>query len=141
MRSESPSIPTAMLLMVERCAVSANLIFNEQAAASEKVQAVPSLLMSTGSEVPSGGGSPIAPSSVTGNVFRGKTLLPPRPALVPPAPPAPPPMDTWDFFNGIVTAAPGWRPHSRRGKKNATGGAGGVGGGVVQRRGRRCHFG
>ncbi len=96
MRSESPSIPTAMLLMVERCAVSANLIFNEQAAASEKVQAVPSLLMFTGSEVPSGGGSPIAPSSVTGNVFRGKTLLPPRPALVPPAPP---PMDTWDFFN------------------------------------------
>jgi hypothetical protein len=96
MRSESPSIPTAMLLLVERCAVGANLIFNEQPAVSERTQPNPSLLMYTGSEVPTGGGNPIAPSSVTGNVFRGATLLPPRPVLVPPAPP---PMDTWHFFN------------------------------------------
>jgi Family of unknown function (DUF6519) len=95
LRSESPSIPAALLLMVERCAVTGNLIFNEQAATANQRHA-PSLVMFPGSETPSIGGEPVAPVSVTGNVFRGRALLPPRPPLTPPAPP---PMDSWDFFN------------------------------------------
>ncbi len=95
-RSESLVIPAAMLLMVERCAVSGNLILNEELKATGRQLSTPSLVLLPGTEMPINGKEPIAPVAVTGNVFRGQALLPPRPALTPPAPP---PMDSWDFFN------------------------------------------
>jgi len=95
-RGQSALTPVAMVVLVERCAVTGNLVLNEQQGGGPQTFTPSSFFLFAGSETPSGGGTPIAPVTITGNVFRGLTLLPPRPVLTPPVPP---PLDKWDFFN------------------------------------------
>jgi hypothetical protein len=78
--------PTIGVLMVERNAITGNMV------ASDQVRGVSLLLLPGGSD-PAGGGKPNAETAVTGNVFRGYPVLPPRFL--------PAPFDNWYVFNAI----------------------------------------
>jgi hypothetical protein len=87
-RNQSPLLPAVAIFLAERCATTGNIIANEQLAGTD--QRGPSLQLFQLNEAAA------ATSAVTGNVFKGKAQLPPRPPL---NPAAPAPMDTWHFFN------------------------------------------
>ncbi len=89
--SQSATLPTAIILAVNRCAITGNLALNQNTTATNK-DAIYSLLLYAGTETPRTGDA-FAPVTVTGNVFRGAAILPARPATVPA------PLNTWHPFN------------------------------------------
>jgi hypothetical protein len=107
-----PSVPVALLLLVDRCSVAGNLILSEETPPREAPVFVPAFTLvnvrfslalvpnpGIAAAPPVTGGPPPAPPvpvAITGNVFLGSSVLPPRP---PTTPPTPPPLDTWDFLN------------------------------------------
>jgi hypothetical protein len=82
--------PAAAIILVERCAVSGNVIVNEKPGAQTggKDQRPFSLVL-----FPGGSEEDSAMVAVTGNVFHGRAILPLRPGTVPP------PINDWHFFN------------------------------------------
>jgi hypothetical protein len=102
-RNSAATVATAAGLFVERCAVSGNVIANEgKIGAPVPGAAAPALVSLELFVIPEATANPPAAQvpavAVTGNVFRGKTVLPNRTL----SPQPPPPMDTWDFFNTTV---------------------------------------
>ncbi len=85
-------MPTALMLSVERCAITGNLILNEEQVERLAVLAGEQNYLSL--IFPFGVGV-----AITGNVFQGEPLLPDRPTLTPPVPS---PMDTWKFLNTVI---------------------------------------
>jgi hypothetical protein len=86
-RNRTPAWPTAFALMVERCTVTGNQVLNE---APDETQNPKSLILLPR---PTPQRTLVA---VTGNVFRGHPVLPPRSDL---STNVPAPMNTWDFLN------------------------------------------
>lgn len=89
--------PTAVIIMVDCCAITGNIILNEPGI--EIANFPRSLIIFPGPALPGGPQTLGAGVAVTGNVFGGTPHLPPRPAFTPPAPP---PMDRWEFFNTAI---------------------------------------
>jgi hypothetical protein len=85
LRSRSPQ-PATVVLMVERNAVNGNVAANEETRGA-------SLFLAPGGVVPADGGKPNTETAVTGNVFHGTPVLPPRNL--------PAPLDNWYVFNAI----------------------------------------
>lgn len=81
---QSDGIATAMVLFVERCAITGCLIVNENVA--HKPSGLSLVARGISSDVP-----PMF--AITGNVLYGRSVLPPRPGSLPP------PINTWDVFN------------------------------------------
>jgi len=103
-RNAANEMPTALAVFVERCAVTGNAIVNEanaylQGQRQGAVAAILSLELFVEPESsPNDPAARTAAVAVTGNVFRGETLLPDR--NLNPVPPAP--MDGWDFLNTVL---------------------------------------
>lgn len=81
LQNQTPPLPTALIIMVERCAITGNLIFNESGAESVSYSSLDLFP----------GGTNLAAVAVTGNVFRGAPHLPPRNV--------PAPLNTWNVLN------------------------------------------
>jgi hypothetical protein len=102
-RNAAPLVPTAAGLFLERCVVTGNVIVNEAKAAVQQpgvaAPALISLELYVQPETPwDDPAIAVAAVAITGNLFRGKTILPQR--TIAPQPPAP--MDSWDFFNTTI---------------------------------------
>ncbi|HEU5200743.1 MAG TPA: DUF6519 domain-containing protein [Ktedonobacterales bacterium] len=81
LHNQSPTSPAALLLMVERCAITGNLVLNETGGDTAGLSSLDLFP----------GGTDLAAVAVTGNVFRGTPHLPPRTV--------PAPLDTWNVLN------------------------------------------
>ena len=88
----SPNMPAAMVVLLDACTVTGNIVGN-QAAVRARGQTYSLVL------APLPQGRDTAAVAVTGNVFGGAPLLPARPVTVLPTPP---PMNTWLFLNTVV---------------------------------------
>jgi hypothetical protein len=86
LRTYASTAPAAAVILVERCAISGNVIVNEESALQE-LRPLSLVLF------PGGRDNTAATVAVTGNVLQGKAILPDRPVT------APAPMVTWHFFN------------------------------------------
>jgi hypothetical protein len=86
--------PVSLILGVSRCMHTGNMVLNEaiQANLNEPIQSLWLLPLQVTSTVTN---KPASATAITGNVFRGRAILPLRDLI--PEPPAP--MDTWHFFN------------------------------------------
>ena len=101
-RTNADFAPVALIVFVERCAITGNLILNEALGAkpgldrSGLLGPLSLVLYPIGQKLPSLPGDPVA---VTGNVFQNRPILPPR--MIAGAT-APPPMDRWEFLNSLL---------------------------------------
>jgi hypothetical protein len=91
LKNRSTAIATAMVLAVNRCAITGNLVLNQTSSANK--DGGHSLMLYPGTEKPLSGAAAFAPVAVTGNVFRGTATLPVRSTAVPS------PLNSWHWFN------------------------------------------
>lgn len=104
-RNAAPLVATAAGLFLERCVVTGNVIVNEaklNAAQMRRQGAAPALIsleLYVQPETPWDNPTiAVAAVTITGNLFRGRTILPQR--TLDPQPD--PPLDSWDFFNTMI---------------------------------------
>jgi hypothetical protein len=105
-RTRSAFAPAAFVGWVERCAITGNLILNEEPLLKLDVfstfggAAGPiSLSLFPGTGSPIARGLQFAAVAVTGNLFQGRPILPPRQPF---NPAVPAPMNTWEFMNTVI---------------------------------------
>lgn len=91
-------VATVLIVGVLLCTVTGNAIVNDAVPAAAAAQPFVSLALLPLTIPSSVNGSPVAPVTVTGNIFRGTTQLPAR--SLSPAPG--PPLDDWEFFNTLI---------------------------------------
>ncbi|HEX2047681.1 MAG TPA: DUF6519 domain-containing protein [Acidimicrobiales bacterium] len=84
-RNRSPHSVTVGAFLVDTCAVAGNVVVNETG--------VSIFLLPGSGGIAARGKETVA---VTGNVFEGRTQLPPRPGALPP------PMNQWNSYNAVV---------------------------------------
>ena len=89
------NLPVVLIAGLSRCSFTGNMVLNEASGISSNKQIPPSLWLFPLGVKSSITGATVAAAAVTGNVFRGRPVLPAR--NLNPKPPAP--MDTWEFFN------------------------------------------
>jgi hypothetical protein len=91
--------PIALMLGVSRCMITGNMVLNEAVNITGIANVpVPSLWLFPLPTADSTTGAQVLAAAITGNVFRGRPILPLRNLN----PPPPPPMNAWDFFNAEV---------------------------------------
>lgn len=84
-RNQSLTAPAVLILLAERCAVTGNIIANEQSSGKDLQAASLALFPLTST-------TSATSIAITGNVFKGPAHLPPRSGV-------PSPMDNWHYFN------------------------------------------
>jgi hypothetical protein len=92
------NLPVVLIAGLSRCAFTGNMVLNEASGISSNKQIPPSLWLFPLGVKSSITGATVAAAAVTGNVFRGRPVLPAR--NLNPKPPAP--IDTWELFNSEI---------------------------------------